>query len=59
MTLHEQQREFRRTVILAEIERQGGNKARAARALGIEEKYIYRLIRNLGIVVPRTGQPAQ
>jgi DNA-binding NtrC family response regulator len=40
---------YRRELILAALERCHGNRAAAARALGLHEKYLFRLLKSLGI----------
>src|SRR5262245_9804080 len=40
---------YRRELIVAALERSHGNRAAAARALGLHEKYLFRLLRTLGI----------
>ena len=40
---------YRRELVLAAIERSHGNRAAAARALGLHEKYLFRLLKSLGI----------
>ena len=40
---------FKRSLLEREIQAAGGNKAKAARALGIHEKYVRRLARELGL----------
>jgi DNA-binding NtrC family response regulator len=40
----------RREVILRALSQSGGNRAKAARSLGLHEKYLATLIKNLGIV---------
>ena len=40
---------YRRDLVLAALERSHGNRAAAARALGLHEKYLFRLLRSLGI----------
>jgi DNA-binding NtrC family response regulator len=40
---------YRRELILVALERCHGNRAAAARALGLHEKYLFRLLRSLGI----------
>ena len=40
---------YRRELVLAALERSHGNRAAAARALGIHEKYLFKLLRSLGI----------
>ena len=46
---HASVRRHRRTVILAELERAGGNVAEAARALKLHPVYLHRLITSLGL----------
>ena len=40
---------YRRELIVAALERSHGNRSAAARALGLHEKYLFRLLRSLGI----------
>ena len=40
---------YRRELVLAALERSHGNRAAAARALGLHEKYLFRLLKSLGI----------
>ena len=40
---------YRRELVLAALERSHGNRAAAARALGIHEKYLFKLLKSLGI----------
>jgi DNA-binding NtrC family response regulator len=40
---------YRRELIVAALERCRGNRAAAARALGLHEKYLFRLLKSLGI----------
>jgi len=40
---------YRRELILAALERSHGNRAAAARALGLHEKYMFKLLKSLGI----------
>ena len=40
---------YRRELILAALERCHGNRAAAARELGLHEKYLFRLLKSLGI----------
>jgi DNA-binding NtrC family response regulator len=40
---------YRRELVLAALERSHGNRAAAARALGLHEKYLFKLLRSLGI----------
>ncbi len=42
-------REFKRQLVLYAIEREQGNKSRAAERLGIQRTYLHRLIRQLGL----------
>jgi DNA-binding NtrC family response regulator len=50
--LHEAEREFRIRHIRAALRRAGGNKAEAARRLGLQRTFLVRLIRELGIEAP-------
>ena len=40
---------YRRELVLAALERSHGNRAAAARALGLHEKYLFRLLKSLGL----------
>jgi Nif-specific regulatory protein len=40
---------YRRELVLTALERSHGNRAAAARALGIHEKYLFKLLKSLGI----------
>lgn len=41
--------DYRRELILAALERSHGNRAAAARTLGLHEKYLFKLLKSLGI----------
>jgi DNA-binding NtrC family response regulator len=45
-------RAFRRALVTHALQATGGNRARAARALGLQRTYLQRLIRELGVQVP-------
>jgi hypothetical protein len=50
--------QFKRRLLEATLTRLGGNRTRAARALGLQRTYLLRLIREFGIDVPATpGHP--
>jgi DNA-binding NtrC family response regulator len=40
---------MRRTLVLKALDQSGGNRAAAAKSLGLHEKYFLRLIKTLGI----------
>ena len=44
--------EFKRHLIEATLHQAGGNRTRAARALGLQRTYLLRLIRDLGVAAP-------
>jgi DNA-binding NtrC family response regulator len=44
--------EFKRRLIEATLHQVGGNRTRAARALGLQRTYLLRLIRELGVAAP-------
>jgi len=44
--------EFKRHLIEATLHQLGGNRTRAARALGLQRTYLLRLIRELGVAAP-------
>ena len=44
--------EFKRHLIEATLHQVGGNRTRAARALGLQRTYLLRLIRELGVTAP-------
>jgi len=44
--------EFKRRLIEATLHEFGGNRSRAARALGLQRTYLLRLIRDLGVAAP-------
>ena len=56
--------DFKRRLIEATLDQAGGNRTRAARALGLQRTYLLRLIREFDIRVPpapmarRRGEPA-
>jgi len=45
---HERVRLYRKVLIEAALARAGGNRTRAARALGLQRTYLLRLVRELG-----------
>jgi DNA-binding NtrC family response regulator len=51
--------EFKRRLIEATLHQAGGNRTRAARALGLQRTYLLRLIRELRIRIPpaTVGRP--
>lgn len=60
VSLYEAISAFKRGLILQTLSRHDGNRSRAAAALGIERTSLLRLIRDLGIDLPRGqgGRPA-
>ncbi len=48
--------EFKRHLIEATLHQVGGNRTRAARALGLQRTYLLRLIRDLGVAAPPAPQ---
>lgn len=50
--------EFKRRLIEATLCQAGGNRTRAARALGLQRTYLLRLMREFGVNVPRPPGPA-
>jgi len=50
--------EFKRRLIEATLTQSGGNRTRAAKALGLQRTYLLRLMREFQIHVP-AGQSAQ
>lgn len=51
--------EFKRRLIEATLHQAGGNRTRAARALGLQRTYLLRLIRELHVRIPpgAVGRP--
>jgi Nif-specific regulatory protein len=51
--------EFKRRLIEATLHQSGGNRTRAARALGLQRTYLLRLIRELRVRIPpgAVGRP--
>ena len=49
--------EFKRRLIEATLCQWGGNRTRAARALGLQRTYLLRLMREFEVNVPRAGTP--
>jgi DNA-binding NtrC family response regulator len=50
--------DFKRRLIEATLRQLGGNRTRAARALGLQRTYLLRLIREFDINIPATpGHP--
>ncbi len=47
--------EFKRRLIEAALRQSGGNRTHAARCLGLQRTYLLRLMRDLGVSVPRPG----
>jgi DNA-binding NtrC family response regulator len=48
--LQEAKEEFERRYVLEVLERNGGNRARTARALGVDPRTIFRLLERMGDV---------
>lgn len=51
--------EFKRRLIETTLREFGGNRSRAARALGLQRTYLLRLIRDLGVAVPPALLPGR
>lgn len=51
--------EFKRRVIETALRQSGGNRTHAARCLGLQRTYLLRLMRDLGVSVPRSGSPSE
>ena len=51
--------DFRRRLLEATLTQAGGNRTRAARALGLQRTYLLRLIREFEIRVPPAPMPAR
>jgi len=49
--------EFKRRLIEATLSQSGGNRTRAARALGLQRTYLLRLIREFQVRVPPASSP--
>jgi DNA-binding NtrC family response regulator len=49
--------EFKRRLIEATLSQSGGNRTRAARALGLQRTYLLRLIRDFQVRVPPASSP--
>jgi DNA-binding NtrC family response regulator len=49
--------EFKRRLIEATLSQSGGNRTRAARALGLQRTYLLRLIREFQVRVPPAASP--
>lgn len=49
--------EFKRRLIEATLAQSGGNRTRAARALGLQRTYLLRLIREFQVRVPPASTP--
>jgi len=54
-TYHAAVRDFKRRLIGGTLSRLGGNRAQAARVLGLQRTYLLRLIRQLGVATPGSG----
>jgi DNA-binding NtrC family response regulator len=46
---------FKRELLVLTLAAHGGNRSRAARALGLQRTYLVRLIRDFGVVAPRVA----
>jgi len=57
-TFHHAVTEFKRRLIEHALCEVGGNRTRAARALGLQRTYLLRLMREFGVDVPRAPAPA-
>lgn len=57
-TFHGAVMEFKRRLIESALCEEGGNRTRAARALGLQRTYLLRLMREFGVNVPRGAGPA-
>lgn len=51
--------EFKRRLIETTLRQFGGNRSRAARALGLQRTYLLRLIRDLGVAAPPALLPSR
>jgi DNA-binding NtrC family response regulator len=51
-TWHAEVRAFKRRLLATALERAGGNRTHAARALGLQRTYLMRLVRELEVAVP-------
>lgn len=49
--------EFKRRLIETALRQSGGNRTHAARCLGLQRTYLLRLMRDLGVSVPRPDSP--
>jgi DNA-binding NtrC family response regulator len=54
---HQAVGEFKRRLIEATLSQSGGNRTRAARALGLQRTYLLRLIREFQVRVPPAPSP--
>jgi DNA-binding NtrC family response regulator len=50
---------FKREFLVLTLAAHGGNRSRAARALGLQRTYFIRLIRDFGVNVPRAADSRQ
>jgi DNA-binding NtrC family response regulator len=50
---------FKRELLAQTLSAHGGNRSRAARALGLQRTYFIRLIRDFGVDVPRAADSRQ
>ncbi len=51
--------EFKRRLIEATLSQSGGNRTRAARALGLQRTYLLRLIREFQVRIPPGATPSR
>lgn len=51
--------DFKRRLLEATLTQAGGNRTRAARALGLQRTYLLRLIREFEVRVPPAASPAR
>jgi hypothetical protein len=58
VTFHHAVTDFKRRLIESALCEVGGNRTRAARALGLQRTYLLRLMREFGVNVPRAAAPA-
>jgi DNA-binding NtrC family response regulator len=57
-TWHESIAALKRELIEQALRRSGGNRTRAAEALGLERTYLLRLMRRMGLSAPRQSHRA-
>ena len=58
MGFHGAVSEFKRRLIEATLAQSGGNRTRAAKALGLQRTYLLRLMREFQIHIPAGSNPA-